>query len=233
MSQRFFIVILFCAALFGTSLIAFSVEKEQPQDTNLPRVLLIGDSISGGYTAMVREGLKETANVQRIRGNAQHTGTGLKMIDQWLGETKWDVIHFNWGLWDLCYRHPESKVQGKRDKVNGTLTYTLDQYEKNLDQLVTRLKKTGAKLVWASTTVVPPGEAGRTEGDDVKYNAAAARVMAKHGIVTNDLHKLSKSFPKDHFVAPGNVHYTKEGSKKLAQQVITSIRAILKKKATE
>ena len=64
-----------------------------------------------------------------------------------MGKTRWDVIHFNWGLWDLCYRHPKSKVQGRRDKARGTLTTPLEQYEKNLDQLVVRLKKTKAKLM--------------------------------------------------------------------------------------
>ena len=103
---------------------------------DLPKALLIGDSISIGYTPHV---------VAVLKGNAQHTGTGLKMLDRWIGETKWDVIHFNWGMWDLCYRHPQSKVQGRRDKERGTLTTSLEQYEKNLDQLAARLKKTKAK----------------------------------------------------------------------------------------
>ncbi len=126
--------------------------------------------------------MKDEANVVHNRGNAQHSGTGVRQLDKWLGDTRWDVIHFNWGLWDLCYRHPESKVQGRRDKVRGTLTTSLEQYEKNLDQLVTRLRKTGAVLIWANTTVVPEGEAGRKLNDDLSYNAAAARVMQNHDV---------------------------------------------------
>lgn len=138
--------------------------------------MIIGDSISSGYTPYVKELLKGEATVERPMGNAQHTRTGLKHLDKWLGKTKWDVIHFNWGLWDLCYRHPDSKVQGNRDKVNGTITTTLEQYEKNLDQLVTRLEKTNATLIWAHTTVVPEKEAGRFVGDDKKYNEVAAKI---------------------------------------------------------
>jgi len=117
----------------------------EPQTTSdRSDVLLIGDSISLGYTPHVVQLLQDTADVRHHKGNAQHTGTGLKKLDDWLGDTSWDVIHFNWGLWDLCYRHPESTVQGRRDKVRGTLTTTPQQYAENLEQLVQRLKQTGA-----------------------------------------------------------------------------------------
>ena len=125
--------------------------EEPPAEASLPKVLIIGDSISLGFTPHVVQQLDGKAVVEHHKGNAQHTGTGLQKIDQWLGKTKWDVIHFNWGLWDLCYRHPKSKVQGNRDKANGTITTTLEQYEKNLEELISRLKKTEAKLIWAHT----------------------------------------------------------------------------------
>ena len=190
---------------------------------DLPSALLIGDSISIGYTPHVVAALKGKVVVRHHRGNAQHTGTGLKMLERWIGKTQWGVIHFNWGLWDLCYRHPESKVQGRRDKVRGTLTTSLEQYEKNLDQLVVQLKKTKAKLIWAHTTTVPKGEAGRKVGDDTKYNDAATRVMKKHSIAINDLNTLTDSFPAELFSAPGNVHFKSEGSKKLGHAVVAKI----------
>ena len=194
---------------------------------DLPKALLIGDSISIGYTPHVVATLKGKVDVTHHRGNAQHTGTGLKMLDRWIGETQWDVIHFNWGLWDLCYRHPQSKEQGRRDKKRGTLTTSLEQYEKNLDQLAVRLKKTKAKLIWAHNTTVPEGEAGRKVGDDDKYNEVAARVMKKHGIEINELNALTDSFPAELFTAPGNVHFKTEGSKKLGQAVAEKITKAL------
>ena len=62
----------------------------------LPRVLLIGDSISIGYTVTVRKELAGLANVHRIPENGADTANGLKKIDAWLGDSRWDVIHFNW-----------------------------------------------------------------------------------------------------------------------------------------
>ena len=194
---------------------------------DLPKALLIGDSISIGYTPHVVKALKGKVQVIHHRGNGQHTGTGLKMLDHWVGETQWDVIHFNWGLWDLCYRHPQSKSQGRRDKKRGTLTTSLEQYEKNLDQLAARLKKTRAKLIWAHTSTVPKGEAGRKVGDDDKYNEVAARVMKKHGIRINDLNSLTDDFPPELFVKPGDVHYKPEGSKKIGQAVAKEISLAL------
>ena len=194
---------------------------------DLPKALLVGDSISLGYTPHVVAALKGKVDVIHHRGNAQHTGTGLKMLDRWVGETKWDVIHFNWGLWDLCYRHPKSKEQGRRDKERGTLTTSPEQYEKNLDQLAGRLKKTKAKLIWAHTSTVPEGEAGRKVGDDDKYNKAATRVMKKHGIRINDLNSLTDDFPPELFVKPGDVHYKPEGSKKIGQAVAKEISRVL------
>lgn len=194
---------------------------------SLLNVLIIGDSISIGYTPYVKKFLYNEVVVEHNEGNAQHTGTGLEKLDLWIGETKWDLIHFNWGLWDLCYRHPESKVYGNRDKINGEITTTLDQYEKNLDQLVIRLKKTGAKLIWAHTTVVPENEAGRFVGDDQKYNDVAAKIMKRQGVPINDLYALTKRFSSDLFIRPGDVHYTEEGYKKIAQQVAHKIQEIL------
>ena len=202
-------------------------------DTDLPKALLLGDSISIGYTPLVIEGMKGKAVVSRPKGNCGNTQAGLANLDKWIVGGPWDVIHFNWGLHDLCYRNPESKEQGHRDKVKGTLSVPLPEYEKNLETLVERLKATGATLVFATTTVVPEGEAGRIVGDDVKYNEVAERVMKKHGVSIDDLYALTKTFGPELFAGPGNVHYTKEGSTKLADQVMASIESVFKKEAAK
>jgi hypothetical protein len=160
-------------------------------------------------------------------GNAQSTWKGLEELEGWLAEGPWVVIHFNWGLWDLCYRHPESKVYGNRDKIRGILTTTLDQYRENLERLVIRLKKTGARLVWASTTPVPEGEAGRFRDDPQRYNGVAERIMRRHGIAINDLYTFLLPHRDALYVAPGDVHFTEAGYRLLAQRVAEQIQALL------
>ena len=221
--KRLLLVAAVLASFDFQTVIAQGTTTEGP----LPKVLIIGDSISIGYTPYVTYMLKQEALVKHSQGNAQHTGTGLNNIDQWLGDTKWDVIHFNWGLWDICYRSPESRVRSQKDKIHGSITTPLKQYEINLNQLVRRLEKTGAKLIWASTTFVPEGEAGRFAGDDWKYNEVAASIMKIHGIKIDDLYELTKGLSPDLFKGPGDVHYTNIGYKVIAAQVADSIRGAL------
>jgi hypothetical protein len=203
------------------------LEVETIVNAELPNVLIIGDSISISYTEPVIELLNGVANVQRANANCGDTNRGLQNLDRWLGHTKWDVIHFNWGLHDLCYRHPDAKVYGNRDKVNGTVAVPLDKYAENLDALVLQLKATNAALIWASTTVVPEGEAGRIVGDELRYNHAAIEIMQRHNVAVNDLHALSATFPPDFFLKSGDVHYQKSGKHRLAEQVAASISVIL------
>ena len=197
--------------------------ESKPSDNDLPKVLLIGDSISIGYTPEVIHHLREKAFVSRPKANCGDTIRGLSALDNWLGSTKWDLIHFNWGLHDLCYRNPEVKTVGNRDKVNGTQSVRIAQYRKNLEQLVHRLKKTGAKLIWASTTKVPQGEIGRFAGDELKYNKVALEIMQKHGVAINDLHQLSSSLDASLFRKRGDVHYTSQGSALLGKKVADHI----------
>ncbi len=191
-------------------------------EAGLPRVLLIGDSISIGYTLPVRELLKGKANLHRIPANGGSTKDGIAKIDGWLGKEKWDVIHFNWGLHDL--KHWKD---GKLDAA-GPQVSSLDEYEKNLRELVKKMKATGAKLIWATTTRVPENSNGRAHAEEVKYNAVAARVMKDEGIPTDDLHESSE--PKiTEWQIPQNVHFTAAGYDGLAAKVAAEIETALKK----
>jgi len=197
--------------------------KEMP---GLPRVLLIGDSISIGYTLPTRALLKGKVNLHRIPTNGGPTIKGLEQIDTWLGKKKWDVIHFNWGLHDLKYMGPNGENLFPKEK-GGKVQVPIQEYEKNLERLVIRMKKTNAKLIWRNTTPVPPGSKGRYVGDSIKYNAAAARVMIRHGIPTHDLFTMSKKRMKE-IMLPANVHYTKDGSEVLGGDVAMVILEALK-----
>ena len=58
---------------------------------------------------------------------------------------------------------------------------------------VARLKAAGAKLVWGSTTPIRHSSTNVFEkGTEIEYNALAAKVMAKHGIPTNDMYTFVK-----------------------------------------
>ncbi|WP_294396011.1 SGNH/GDSL hydrolase family protein [Prosthecobacter sp.] len=184
----------------------------------LPRVLLIGDSISIGYTLPVRKLLEGKANVHRIPTNGGPTKNGVANIAKWLGTGKWDVIHFNWGIHDLKYM-PDGKRQVEPA-----------DYEANLRSLVATLKKTGAKLIWAATTPIPEGELTppRKFGQVKEYNDIAAKVMAENGVAIDDLNaRITPQLAT--MQNPHDVHYTPAGSEYLAQQVAEEIGRALAK----
>jgi len=192
----------------------------------LPRVLLIGDSISIGYTVPVRELLKDKANVHRPLTNCGPTTRGVADIDRWLGDGKWDVIHFNWGLHDLKYVGPDGQSLADPGADGSRQQVPIDQYEANLRKLVERLEKTGAVLIWRATTPVPEGSSGRVPGDAAKYNAVAKKIMDEKGIVIDDQYAFALPRLKE-IQLPKNVHFTEAGSRELAKRTVAAIEQAL------
>lgn len=190
------------------------------EDPALPRVLLIGDSISIGYTVPVRELLRGKANVLRIPVNGGPTPKGLAMLGEWLGGGKWDVVHFNWGLHDI------KRVRGGKTDLRADWQVDPETYRANLETLAGMLKDSGARLIWAATTPVPEGAAGRVKGDEVRANAIAAGVMEKLGITVNDLHGHVLPVLGEN-QRPANVHFTAAGSAFLAEKVAAAILDVL------
>ncbi len=126
----------------------------------------------------------------------------------------WDVIHFNWGVWDAVYRDKSSKF------YNGRHTTSVADYEKNLSKLVARLKQTGATLIWASTTPVWKGEPGKPNGDVDAFNAVAAKVMKANGVIIDDLNAeaLRQGYPKTN-----NVHSVGNLAPKVTRTILAAL----------
>jgi lysophospholipase L1-like esterase len=232
-------LLLVCLVAIGASAFAADTAKQKAKakrdavlaqitDTpGLPRVLLLGDSISMGYTVKVRELLAGKANVHRPPENCADSANGLKKLDTWLGAGKWDVVHFNFGLHDVKYVDDKGVLVAVEQ---GKVVATPEQYEKNLRELIVRLKKTGATLIGVTTTPVPAKANGRREGSEVAYNAALAKVAKDTGILVNDLH----AFVAKHADAqqlPNNVHFTDKGYDQLAEVVAAKIAATLPNRA--
>lgn len=193
----------------------------------LPRVLLIGDSISIGYTIPVRNLMKDKANVHRAPTNCGPTTKGLKELSKWVGEKPWDVVHFNFGLHDLKFLGPQGQNLADPKAADSQQQVPPAEYEKNLRKLVAQLKKTKATLIWCNTTPVPTGAKGRVVGDSAKYNAIAAKIMQEEEIMIDDLYGFCKPQLKK-IQRPANVHFTAKGSQALAQQVVNQIEKSLK-----
>lgn len=198
----------------------------------LPKVLILGDSISIGYTPFVEEMLQNLAEVKRPMQdadkaeNCEGTTKAVKEIDRWLGEEKWDVIHFNFGLHDIKHVNPDTGENSMNPKDPHQAS--LKQYRKNLTQIVEKLKATGAHLIFATTTPYPSPVDGplRMPGQAQKYNEAALKIMDKNDIQINDLYTFVKP-QMEALMIKKNVHFTDEGSKALAGEVGKVIKEIV------
>ena len=176
-------------------------------DPKLPRVLLIGDSVSRGYTQATRKALEGKANVHRAPANCGPTAAGVQKLDIWLGEGQWDVIHFNFGIHDRATPLPD--------------------YQSRLESIIERLKKRARHVVWATTTPIPDDPAKKQVATSiVERNAAAAELAKKHQLPVDDLFTAITPHLAE-LQNPNDVHFNPAGYEFLGLRVAESIQKAL------
>lgn len=117
---------------------------------------------------------------------------------------------------------------------DGEPQVTLDNYRRYLHLFTRRLKQTGARLIFATTTPVPGGKVSppRIASDVEKYNAAAIEIMREENVSVNDLYAFALPRLRE-IQQPVNVHFTNSGSEQLASQVANAIKTQLKSPARD
>ena len=192
------------------------------QEQEIPQVLFLGDQVHRAIVQAAAKELVGKVSVNYPQGVASNSGTALAQIEPLLGETKWDIIYFNFGIGDLFYKDPstrEIRIMSKHG--GGVRVSTPAQYEERLDALVQRLKATNAKLMWGSTTPMVTVHFFNSyqgnifdENAERQYNAIAARVMAKHEVPVIDLHAHVMAQFKPDEKHPPYTQYAKEMEKR-------------------
>jgi GDSL-like Lipase/Acylhydrolase family len=221
--------LLSLAAGFATNLVAGKSAESVParesiewcdvwishaNETNLPRVLLIGDSIARDYYPEVEKCLAGKAFVARLTTSRFVADPVLLTeIESTLDGAKFDVIQFNNGMHG--WQHSEAEYRKAFPKLIKTI----------------RAHAPRARLTWATTTPLRDGK-GMTGDTNAEYsderiatrNAIAAEIVAAHKIPTVDLNAAVRGHPEFH---SDNVHFTGEGSKILAAQVSAAVAKLL------
>lgn len=173
---------------------------------NLPRVLLVGDSICQGYQGKVAAKLDGKANVTYWASSYCVTSPGyLRLLAFYLDEAKYDVIHLNNGL-HSC----ETPVADYEKAYRNALRLVKD-------------RQPGAKIVWASST--PLNATDSRAGKVAALNAAARRAAESVGdVAENDLYALANPLDRKAYWVDTH-HYTSDGYELLASQVVEKITA--------
>ena len=174
----------------------------------LPRVLMIGDSITRGYFGGVEKALEGKANCARLTtSRCICDSVFFDELTLVLNQYPFDVIHFNNGLhgWG----------------------YTEAQYRQAFPRLLAALRRgnPNAKLIWTTTT--PVRDRAQMEHLDGKTervrerNKIAMDVVSQAGLPVDDLFALVV----DHAEYYGNdgVHFNNEGRTAQVQQVAAAI----------
>lgn len=149
----------------------------------MKKILLLGDSIRISYQPLVKEKLNGIAEVLGPGDNCRFVKYTLWYINSWIDEFgKPDIIHWNNGLWDVYHFCQDS----------GIFT-TLEDYTSEIRRVLQRLKKTGAEIIWATTTPVNNNNINCKNSDIDQYNEAIIKYMQKENIYINDLNSVVKS----------------------------------------
>jgi dienelactone hydrolase/lysophospholipase L1-like esterase len=183
---------------------------------DLPKVVLVGDSIRLGYAPLVAKRLEGKARVVSVEANGGDSANVLKHLDEWVLGEKPAVVHLNCGLHDL-----------KLAKKTKQYQVPPEQYEANLKEIVARIRKgTSTALVFADTTPILDdrhakrgGDFDRFETDVKRYNETARKVMREAGISVDDLHGIVEDGGSEKLLGGDGTHYTPAGYERLADAV--------------
>lgn len=166
-------------------------------------ILIIGDSISIGYTPYIQSTLEHQWDVSHNYCNARTSTNGVKHIDTWLNQRPdWYAITFNHGLHDAA-ANPANN---------------LELYKSNLRIIAQKIKARTTRPLFILTTEVLPGTPGHEMWWVPALNQAASEVMIEEGIPIFDLNSVSRGIPHLHLNST-DVHYTEEGSQVLADAI--------------
>ena len=189
----------------------------------MKQVLLLGDSIRMFYQKRVSELLGEDYQVSAPDENGRFAAYTFNSLRLWLPQfPKPDIIHWNNGLWDTAVLYEE----------DGCFT-PLDEYIRTLERILRQLRKTGAQIVFATTTPTHPQKAFLTtdmpprhvNADICRYNEAAVQLMQREGVPVNDLHALVCG-DIEGYISDDWIHPAPDGAEILAQAVAAKIREV-------
>ncbi|GGK27823.1 hypothetical protein GCM10007962_22630 [Yeosuana aromativorans] len=201
----------------------------------LPKVFVIGDSVSIHYGPYLKNSLKGFFEYDRKRDK----GEALKDLDNPVGANggdsqmvldylktlvkdkgfKTDYLLVNCGLHDI-----------KRKSPNDSSQVSLKNYKSNLAEIVNLSKKMRVTLVWVSSTPVVDSIHNkrvpffRFERDLIAYNKAADSIMHHAHVPIIDLFTFTKKYIPGAYL--DHIHYKKEIREKQADFIAGSLSAI-------
>lgn len=183
------------------------------------KVVLIGDSIRGGYQPFVQRKLKGEIEVVGPKPNCRHSLWALDHFHEWVEMEKPDLVHFNFGIHDVSPQ-PDGEPQ-----------ILIDQYRLCLSRFIDKAEAIDVKMIWATCTPLfktskeTPMSEWEKRVDIEEYNAAALEVVERRGVPVNDLHSVIMNHGYLKCVRLDGCHMEPEGNEVLSDAVVKAIRS--------
>ena len=186
------------------------------------RVMLLGDSIRMFTEEKTREKLGEAYEVWSPKDNCKFAANTFNLLHRYLKAfPSPDIIHWNNGLWDLAIYYDD-----------GVMT-PLPVYIDYLSRIIRQLKKTGATIIFATSTPTRIEKetayhlASRHFNADIdRYNAAAVELMRSEGIIVNDLNAAVRKDINRYIRDDDLIHPNEEGINLISTLVSEKIKEI-------
>ena len=180
-------------------------------ETNLPRVLILGDSIARDYYSVVEKRLEGKAYVARLTTSRFVADPVLlQEIALVLDNMKFDVIHFNNGMHG--WQHSEEEYKNAFPKLLKTIHSHAPQ----------------ARLVWASTTPIKQSGCENATAPSneriARRNAIVLDCIKGRNIAVDDLNMLTRGH-QEYFT--DNVHFNEKAIGLESDRVAASIEPLL------
>lgn len=179
-------------------------------ENDLPRVLLVGDSITRGYESKVRARLQGVCYVDYVATSyAVDAPIYAKLMKAFVDDSHYALVHFNHGLHGI---HMSKRT-----------------YKSGVKKLLLKIGK-DTKMILATTTVVYHRQSKRKHGAWMKRvrerNDAIKELALELNFAVDDLCKVSQEIPFEKRAIDGT-HYMDDGYEILADKVAESIKNLL------
>lgn len=189
----------------------------------MAKLLVIGDSISIGYTPHLRRHLAGRFEVTHCEGNGSDSEHVLSRLEGYLADAgDVSMILVNCGLHDI-----------RRDRGGDGCQVPLAAYERNVRAIFERLAATSATVAWVRTTPVDDDrhaathdQFDRRSADVDAYNAVADVLAATAGAAVIDLHQAVLDVGVETCIRDDGVHMTDDGYARLGEYLAGAVRKI-------
>lgn len=205
---------------------AFAITHGATSDGSLPNILVIGDSISIGWISPVYDALKEEYDISLPMVNGRNSYYSNKHFDACYEKWPAEIIIWNNGTWDCTLEEWHDTYAFNQPKEwYGT---TLEEYKENIISTARKMKATGARVIFFTTTPLPNGAEGIYKvGYEKQLNEIAKNILPNEGVEVYDLYQYAVDVNPERLTST-NEHFSEKGNKILAEFVIKAIKGEIK-----